>query len=173
MSFPLLFIAISHVHALLSLQANANLAAFWLLHYILFFPECRQRVLVESAPAFDSEGHLVDLDYLVQKTPFLLSMYYESLRWSSGVLSVRKVMEDTVIGGYTFKTGAMVMMPGRPGHFAPEIFGDDVDTFVPDRFVREESNPGIKAVKPFGGGSTLCPGRFFATNEVRFHVQLR
>lgn len=63
-------------------------------------------------------------------------------------------------------------MPGRPVHFDAQIFGDDVHEFVPDRFIRDVSNmpgkknPGLKAVRPFGGGNTLCPGRFFASNEI-------
>lgn len=89
------------------------------------------------------------------------------------------MIEDTPFGGFVFKKDGMIMIPGRPGHFAPEIFGDDAHLFVPDRFIRdistlpgEKKNPGTKAVKPFGGGSTLCPGRFLANYEILSYVAL-
>lgn len=66
-----------------------------------------------------------------------------------------------------------MMMPARPYHFDPEIFGDDADEFVPGRFMRDGKTlaPGQKAVssktlRAFGGGTILCPGRHFAANEI-------
>lgn len=92
----------------LSLQANANPTAFWLLHFVFFMPGCWEKVLEEIAPAFNDQNELVDLDHLVNKTPLLNSIYWETLRWASSVNSVRKVVEDTVIGGYTLLSGGMV-----------------------------------------------------------------
>jgi cytochrome P450 len=127
----------------------------------------------EVTPAFDpSSGSLADISYLVNNTPLLNSMYQETLRYTSGALGVRKVEEDTVIAGYRFLAGSLVMMPARPGHFDSEIFGNDMTEFVPDRFIREDDkrsgrrNPGTKVLRAFGGGNTLCPGRHFAANEV-------
>lgn len=108
-------------------------------------------------------------------------MFNETLRVTSGVVSMRKVTEDTAICGYVFKKDAMVMLPGRPAHFAEDLWGSSVDSFVPDRFLHEISqgkgvdekktkHPGVKGVRPFGGGNTLCPGRFFASNEVLSYV---
>jgi cytochrome P450 len=92
-----------------------------------------------------------------------------------------------------------VIMPQRPNHRDPKIYGERVDEFVPDRFLQDfiktdSSNmnaadgtfvgkkaPSIKSMKPFGGGTTLCPGRHFAGNESvafiatalrRFDIQL-
>jgi cytochrome P450 len=71
-------------------------------------PGCWDKVHEEIAPAFDDTNEVVDLDHLVNKTPLLNSMYWETMRWTSGVNSVRKVVEDTPIGGYTFLNGAAV-----------------------------------------------------------------
>lgn len=60
-------------------------------------------------------------------------------------------------------------------HRDPEIFSDP-DTFVFDRFVPEEGRrrkfskngqPIRFNVIPFGGGVSMCPGRFFAINEFK------
>lgn len=171
------------------LQANAPLTTFWLLHYILFIPGLQDKICAEIAPAFDtSTAKLTDLPYLLNQCPLLNSVYYEVLRYTSAAVGIRKVEEDTIIAGYTFLEGAIVMMPVRPYHFDRAIFGDDADEFVPDRFIRDEKtlapglkNPGTKSVRAFGGGNTLCPGRHFAANEVlsgvaailfRFNVEI-
>ena len=67
-------------------------------------------------------------------------------------------------------------MPSRVIHADPENWGIDAEKFNPDRFLKEshspESNhstrkrPPPAAFRAFGGGTTLCPGRHFATNEV-------
>jgi cytochrome P450 len=149
---------------LFGLQANAIPTSFWLLYHILTDPANEKKIREEIAPAFDDEDNLVNLDYLVQKTPLFNSMFWEALRWTSGAVSARKVEEDTMIGGTLFYTGGMVMMPTRINNTSPQLFGDDADIFVPDRFLRNPAS--IKSVRPFGGGHTLCPGRHFATNEI-------
>jgi cytochrome P450 len=158
-----------------STQANANPSAFWLLYQILLLPaEMRARLEAEVAPAFDpTTNRLVDLDHLVYKTPLLNSIYWEVLRNTAGSISVREVEEDTMIGGYRLCKGGMVMLPLRLTHYNEDIWGDDVYEFVPDRFIRDISglpgnkkSPGINTLKPFGGGTSLCPGRHFAINEI-------
>ena len=125
----------------------------------------------EVKPSLDESGNLVDIEYLSTKTPKLNAFYWEALRYASGAASVRKVVESVEIGGRTLYKDAMVMLPVRPYHMSPDIFGDDCDEFVFDRFLRDGSepgkpNPGVRSVRAFGGGSTLCPGRHFATNEI-------
>ena len=58
------------------------------------------------------------------------------------------------------------MSPFRQFHFDPAIYGDDVEKFVPERFMRDEVLVKGKGYRPFGGGTTYCPGRFVAKQEV-------
>jgi cytochrome P450 len=122
-----------------------------------------------------------------------------SNRHSSAAVSVREVTEDTIINGWKFEKGGMVMIPIRANHQDPEIYGERVDKIVPDRFLKDfiktdssdsrhadggplgKTGPSIKSMKPFGGGVTLCPGRHFAGNQSlafiatalrRFDIQL-
>lgn len=172
-------VAASNLSLWLGTQANANPSAFWVIYQILLLPaDMRARVEAEIAPAFDpATNRLTDLNHLINNTPLLTSIYWEVLRLTAGSASVREVEEDTMIGGYRFCKGAMVMIPLRLQHLNEDVFGDDVDTFVPDRFLRNASelegnkkNPGIKVLKPFGGGTSLCPGRHFAINEIFAYV---
>lgn len=135
-----------------------------MLYQILGNPELEGKIQAEIAPAFDTNNNLVDLEYLVQKTPLFTAMYWETLRWTSGAVSVRKVEEDTMIGGAMLYAGGMVMIPARTNNTDPQLFGDNADDFVADRFLRDPAS--LKSIRVFGGGHTLCPGRHFANNEI-------
>ncbi|CCA68432.1 related to cytochrome p450, putative-Talaromyces stipitatus [Serendipita indica DSM 11827] len=153
-------------------QANALPIEFWFVYQIALNKSLQPTLLAEIGPAFDENNKIVNLNHLLHNAPLLNSIYWESLRYTSGAVSVREVLEDTVINGYTFYAGSMVMSPMRILNFSKDTFGPDANDFVPDRFVRPHNpekgqyNPGIKVVKSFGGGVTLCPGRHFAGNEI-------
>ncbi|KAK0195834.1 cytochrome P450 [Armillaria mellea] len=152
-----------------ALQANSNPVSFWLLLQIATVPRLADRIRKSIAPAFDGNGKVIDVELLVND-PLLRSTFNETLRIFSCSMSTRLVMEDTIISDYTFRKGAVVKCPIRPHHWDPEIWGSDVEEFVPDRFIRESGNGLLrgdaKLVRPFGGGASLCPGRFFASYEV-------
>ncbi|CAG7852634.1 SubName: Full=Related to cytochrome P450 7B1 {ECO:0000313/EMBL:CCA73843.1} [Serendipita indica DSM 11827] len=154
-----------------ALQANAIPVTFWMIYQLLRDPKTLQELMQEARPSLDENGNLVDIGYLSTKTPKLNAFYWEALRYASASASVRKVLDTVSIGGRTLYKGAMVMLPARPYHMDPEIFGDDCDKFVADRFLRDgkepgKLNPGFRSVRAFGGGISLCPGRHFAINEI-------
>ena len=62
------------------------------------------------------------------------------------------------------------MSPFRQLHFDEGIFGADAQRFVPERFIRDEGLVRSKGFRPFGGGTTHCPGRFVAKQEVFMFV---
>jgi cytochrome P450 len=132
-----------------------------------------------------------NLGGLIRNSPLLRSTFYEVLRYCGGTVSNRVVVENTVIGGRLFKKGTPVMQPARPQHMDPAIWDEDYDQFVADRFIRAEDKNGKfgshgeksqgevdkkeferrrlakeRMTRPFGGGVSLCPGRFFANYEI-------
>lgn len=48
--------------------------------------------------------------------------------------------------------------------------GDTATSFDPERFLRHETRMRGQSFRPFGGGVTLCPGRFLARQEVLMFV---
>lgn len=63
------------------------------------------------------------------------------------------------------------MLPSYAQHHMTEYFGSNPEKFDPERFIqpvlKEKNKPAdAKMVRAFGGGVSLCSGRFFAGNEV-------
>ena len=81
-------------------------------------------------------------------------------------------MEPALIGEKLLKPGNKVISPFRQIHFDTAVFGNNVDNFDPDRFLRKTDLANHPSFKPFGGGMTVCPNRFVARQEVYIFVAL-
>jgi len=110
--------------------------------------------------------------------PLLTSTFQETLRHGALGASVRLVVEDTIISGqYLLKKDCVVQIPTHVVHFDPSIWGSSVQDFDASRFVPGQTRPSHTqekkkkkappgALRPFGGGKNLCPGRHFAATEI-------
>ncbi|KAJ8068999.1 hypothetical protein OCU04_002677 [Sclerotinia nivalis] len=155
---------------------NTAPAVFWLIFFIFSNPklleEIRGEIEAVLETSFNQDGTLgrsLDITNVKTKCPLLLSAFQESLRHRSAGTSVRKVMEDTMLDDkWLLKEGSLIQMPSRVIHMDAKIWGSDVKEFNPRRFLRDKDirRPNPAAFRAFGGGSTLCPGRHFATNEI-------
>ncbi|KAL8775481.1 MAG: hypothetical protein Q9203_003801 [Teloschistes exilis] len=167
---------------------NTAPATFWVLFYIYSHPEvlekCRQeaghimRVSIE-------EGHhkrTLDITGIKQNCPTLTSTYQEVLRQRTLAAEIRQVMQDTMLDNtYLLKKGGTIIMPSAVVHTDPAVWGPDALDFNHKRFAVKAGSsstlsltpqqkgvkrPNPKAFRVFGGGTTLCPGRHFATTEI-------
>jgi cytochrome P450 len=152
--------------------ANTIPAAFWVIYRIFsdktVMEACRSEV--SKAVVESSEATTIDLTLVLNSCPLLLSTYHEVFRYYGLANSVRVVSEDHLLGGqYLLKKGGLVMMSARAGHSNPAEWGANVKEFDYKRFAKTE-NPEKRinpvAFRGFGGGTTLCPGRHFATSEI-------
>lgn len=98
----------------------------------------------------------------------------------------RRVMHDfTFPNGTTVPAGSWVLAPMQPMCRDNEIFAN-AETFDPFRFSRLRAEPGEETRHQFvststthinfGHGKHACPGRFFASNEIKLliaHVLLQ
>jgi cytochrome P450 len=102
---------------------------------------------------------------LMNSSPHLNSLIDESLRLTTNSISVRTILEDTQLAGKTFRKNNHIMMPYRQLHGKESVFGTNAAIFEPDRFAKNPALRRSSCFKPFGGGSTWCPGRFAARQE--------
>ena len=135
-----------------------------MLSYMLFEPELIGIVREETRGSF-THGE-PDVKYLEEKCPRLNGIWDEVLRLSAYSSSVRYITEDTIIGGKMLRKGNRIMIPNRQLHFDEKVFGDRVKDFKSARFLDNDVLTRSLSWRPFGGGTTLCPGRFIAKKSV-------
>lgn len=173
-------------HAVATL-ANTYAAVFWMLFYVFSNPtalaEIRQEIsTIITTTVDDGQGdknvrHVLDLTKVNSHCPILVSTFREAIRLHSVGISLRQVCKDTVVDGtYHLKKDSMILMPTVAIHTDPRVWGPDVLSFNYRRFLpantsntnksqtRRQVSPA--AFRSFGGGTTLCPGRHFATTQI-------
>lgn len=145
-----------------SINGNPSVFAFWLLARTLYTPHLKEDIKREVAPAFKNGIHQQpDVEYL-KGCPKLNATYYETMRLHSSSSSFRRVVQDTTVAGFELKAGNDVMMPYRQLHLNTKYFGESAEQFDIDRFVQNPKLHYARTYNPFGGGTTLCPGRLLA-----------
>ncbi|KAK7944492.1 hypothetical protein WMY93_000220 [Mugilogobius chulae] len=176
-------------------QSNTGPSSFWLLLYLIKDPVALEalrkeadKVLKDSGQEVRPGGRPVDLTYeMLMKTPVLDSAVEETLRLVAAPLLTRSVLQDMTLNmadGRQFfirKGDRMAVFPYIAVHIDPEIHPDP-HTFKYDRFLTPEGTrktdfyKGGKRVKyytmPWGSGVSMCPGRFFAINELKQFIFL-
>ncbi|KAG6362677.1 hypothetical protein INS49_007770 [Diaporthe citri] len=81
--------------------------------------------------------------------------------------ATRIAMEDYQLNDqYLLKKGSASMMPSTVQHMNRAVWGDTVDELNYERFVPGSKRDNPVAFRGFGGGTTLCPGRHFASTEI-------
>ena len=106
-------------------------------------------------------GHIHDST----KCPQVDAIWHETLRLAGWAASVRLVTQDVSIGGKRMRKGNRVMVPHRLLHFDEAVFGTNITSWRPERWLDTEAGrklPSSPFWRPFGGGKTKCSGRFLA-----------
>jgi hypothetical protein len=166
-----------HNAGLFALVANTIPTAFWTIFCVFSDEEaareCREEVertvTVEKDKESGEEVCMINAARIKNNCPTLVSTFQEVFRFYGMANSVRLVHEDHWLDGkYLLKKGGLVMIPARVQHRLKEVWGENVEEFDHRRFIRKpgEPRPNPIAFRGFGGGTTLCPGRHFATTEI-------
>ena len=164
------------------INSNVQMTAFWMMAHLLQRPDVAAAVREEIGPAMkaleSSEtidgANLADVAKrdLTESCPLLNSAFNEVLRVSSTGSTVREVMRPVRIGGKTIPIGTKVLIPQRQLLLATEGFGSNAHEVDLSRFLKDKSLARHDYYRPFGGGVTLCTGRFVGKREVLTFVAL-
>ncbi|PGH32394.1 hypothetical protein GX50_04819 [[Emmonsia] crescens] len=209
--------AVFHLGVMWATNANAIPAATWMLIHCILDPQLQGRVRRAIKLSQRQDGTM-DIESLVANK-LIKSLFLEILRLYVSSPSVRFVIETTELGGYVFREGSTILVPGREMQIDPDIWSrdgtfPDASEFWAERFIDEEQDadgnmgpeinahsklqdeseqhvvikngltlsadamgmPGrtrsklsreqMHSMRPFGGGTTYCPGRNLAMYEI-------
>ena len=161
------------VGTLLGILVNSTPTLFYMLHYIYADDDLLKdvRAEVENCVAHESKQQ-TQLRWAKtnfrDECPVMFSTFQEVLRFYSHGASARLVLEDTMLNEqYLLRKDAVVLMATSVLHTDPAVWGPP--EFNARRFLQKQAGARRNAAasyRPFGGGSTICPGRHFATAEV-------
>ncbi|OVA02437.1 Cytochrome P450 [Macleaya cordata] len=99
----------------------------------------------------------------------------ESLRLYPPVVNIMRIVEREVrLGDIILPPNTEVIIPPLGPHHDPEIWGEDVQLFKPERFsegVMKATNNKLGFV-PFSSGPRICVGMNFAMNETKIALSM-
>ena len=155
--------------------SNTIPTLYWFFLNVFASPDLVSRIRdeVTAVTTLDDGVATVDVPRLEKACPYLFAAYRESLRLYSDTLGNRRVMRDTTLRAadgreYLLRAGVNVQWSARLAHHLQPVWGDDAARFRPERWLGTDSAEDKRrrgAMIPFGGGKTLCPGRYFAQAE--------
>lgn len=129
-----------------------------------------EEIRTETSKATSNDA--VEVMELMDHCPKLQALFFEVLRITTASASVRRIISPTKIGGKTLRPGNRVLIPYRQLHYNEDVFGEDVNKFNRERFLRNTNLIHHPSFRPFGGGANYCPGRFIARLEVNVFIAL-
>lgn len=154
------------------INGNAYKLCFWILTYMLHDSNLFTSIRNEVVPAVQASTSPNDLSSRLDRCPHLDAIFHEVLRLVSSSSSIRNVQTPITVGGKYLRAGTKVLIPYRQLHFDEDVFGSNAQSFDAERFLRNKDLVKSSSYRPFGGGTTHCPGRFLARREVLTFVAL-
>lgn len=134
-------------------------------------------------PSLREEDIRFDLNAL-QQNSYIHGVWNESVRLGGQMAPARVVMRDTELDGYVVRKGSVVLFPVRFLHYNENIFPEP-EEFKPERWMLPDEDESASAetkaerealleqhkkmrasLRSFGGGVSICAGRFAAEKEV-------
>ncbi|CAD5323073.1 unnamed protein product [Arabidopsis thaliana] len=141
-----------------------------LSHHQKWQDQAREEILKvigkNNKPNFDALSRLKTMSMILNE---VLRLY------PPGILLDRTVEKETKLGeDMTLPGGAQVVIPVLMVHRDPELWGEDVHEFNPERFADGISKATKNQVSflPFGWGPRFCPGQNFALMEAKMALVL-
>ncbi|KAG9278243.1 25-hydroxycholesterol 7-alpha-hydroxylase-like [Astyanax mexicanus] len=181
--------AAHHFAMLWASVGNTIPACFWCVYHLLSDPQALVAVKKEIVDVVgEQETSICNDDVTLTREQldrmiYLESAINESLRLSSASMNIRVVQEDFCLQlepqcSVCVRKGDIVVLHPQSTHLDPDIYSNpqqyQFDRFVKDGKEKTEFYKGDQKIRyyrmPFGSGATMCPGRFFAINEMKQFV---
>jgi len=172
-----------------SLNGNTTQIVAWCLFEIIKDPALLRQVREEITTALttdESGNRAIDNKALVN-LPLLQSIFTEAIRLHFSINITREVVGPVQIEGHELEKGSILQVSTEIVHYDEDIWGapgHPAGKFWAERHIKHVETPDGRTARqfsllgraydylPFGGGVTICPGRFFAKQEVMLTVAI-
>ena len=176
---PLKDIAKFELSGLFGMLINTVPCTFWVTLDVFSDLRLLQDIRDEISTAIMSSSRdavqCISIGRMKESCVLLPSVFQETLRTRSTGSSIRRVREDFLLADrYLLKKNSILQMPFAIISENKDLWGESAKEYNPRRFIKSRKSiegkkqaiikPGI--FRGFGGGTTLCPGRHFATTEI-------
>lgn len=141
-----------------------------IIYYVLKNADVK-RQLLEEIDDRRKQGKLSDPVTLSEadSMPYLQAVMYEALRLHPAVgMSLPRTVPDggATVAGKFLPGGAVVGANPWVVHRDEEVYGEDVDSFRPERWLREDNGNMHRFFFAFGSGARMCLGRNISWMEM-------
>ncbi|KAJ5965629.1 hypothetical protein N7481_012343 [Penicillium waksmanii] len=148
---------------LLAFLSSTVPAVFWAIFELFSNPqllaEFRSEIELNALSISEDGTHTINITAVKEHCPFALSFLQEVLRFRTTTITLRHIIEDTMLASAIGKRA--------------DVWGDSAGVFDPRRFLKADpSKANSKEPRRTGGftafglAPVICPGRHFASTEV-------
>ncbi|KAK1416130.1 hypothetical protein QVD17_31918 [Tagetes erecta] len=154
-------------------ETTSNLI-IWTMVCLSLHPEWQLRAREEIIQVIGDK----ELDYEGLKNLKILTMILnEVLRlYPPVVMLTRETHKETKLGNMMIPPGVMLSLPTMHVHHDPQIWGDDVKEFNPERFsqgiINATNGKGSTPFLPFSSGPRVCVGQNLAMTEAKIAMTM-
>ncbi|KAG2702541.1 hypothetical protein I3760_06G094800 [Carya illinoinensis] len=155
-------------------QETTNGLLAWTVFLLAIHTDWQEKARKEVLEIFGHQNPKPDGITKLKTTSMII---HESLRLYPPVVTISRKVERKVRLGLslTLPADLIVFIPTIAVHHNPQIWGEDVHLFKPQRFtegVAKATNNNTAAYVPFGMGSRNCVGFNFATTEAKIALSM-
>ncbi|PIA38125.1 hypothetical protein AQUCO_02800044v1, partial [Aquilegia coerulea] len=146
----------------------------WVMFLLAIHTDWQDKARKEVLELF-GEKHPSTKDNNMAKMKTMTMIMNETLRLYPPALSLRRIAPCQVrLGDILVPPYVHIVIPPLVSHCDPQIWGEDVHLFRPDRFAEgvTKAAKNTNAYLPFGMGSRVCVGSNFATIEVKLALSM-
>jgi sterol 14alpha-demethylase len=163
------------IGVLLGGQHTSNVTGTWLLCHLLKDTTWLKTIMDEQKKIFARKKKdgiypsTLTYEEICNDMPEFDKVLSETLRLHPPFFQLsRAVKEDTTFQGKLIPKGHIINISPGAAHRLPQLWGEDADSFDPDRFTPEKKKQHKPySWIPFGGGMHQCGGRKFAWNSLK------
>ncbi|GKT46130.1 cholesterol 7-alpha-monooxygenase [Colletotrichum spaethianum] len=177
------------------INANTIPVTAWALMEALQDPKLFEEVREEALQTVIKDPATGERSFDTAKLlsmPLMQSIYVECMRLHVSIAITREVVEPTKLQGYRLEKGSMIQALTNLMHLDEQIWsqeGHPASEFWAERHIQQvakvDEATGVRTTErqfvmgakpseffPYGGGISICPGRFFAKQEILLTIAM-